>query len=331
VGSPEAEARALGGLADAAYAQGRMRTAFGHFHRCCELSREHGLGRIEVANRSMVGFSRMYLNEPCEALEDGLEAVQATARVGHQRAEMLAETLCVQVHLETGALDRAEEHLGRMFGLARRLGARRFEAQGFEFEGRMLLARGLRADAARALRRSLTMSREVGAQFIGPRTASALALAVADPAERRSWLAEGEALLARGAVGHNHLWFWRDAAEATLEEGDWDAALRHAAALEDFARAEPLPFTELFAARARALAAAGRGERGPALRAELVRVRDALEAYGMRPCAAAVATALEPAGWPASRRAGVTAAAGDEGSTPSGQRHAPASEGGPWT
>ena len=56
-GSPEAEARALGGLADAAYAQGRMRTAFEQFSRCVALSREHGFGRIEVANRSMVGAS----------------------------------------------------------------------------------------------------------------------------------------------------------------------------------------------------------------------------------------------------------------------------------
>lgn len=37
-GSPEAEARALGGLADAAYAQGRMRTAFDYFSRCVALS-----------------------------------------------------------------------------------------------------------------------------------------------------------------------------------------------------------------------------------------------------------------------------------------------------
>ena len=62
-GSPEAEARALGGLADAAYAQGRMRSAFEHFSRCVALSQQHGFGRIEVANRSMVGFSRIYLNE----------------------------------------------------------------------------------------------------------------------------------------------------------------------------------------------------------------------------------------------------------------------------
>lgn len=40
-GSPEAEARALGGLADAAYAQGHMRTAFAHFSRCVELSQQH--------------------------------------------------------------------------------------------------------------------------------------------------------------------------------------------------------------------------------------------------------------------------------------------------
>ena len=101
-GSPEAEARALGGLADAAYAQGRMRTAFEHFSRCVELSREHGLGRIEVANRSMVGFSRMYLNEARQARDDGAAAVRAAALVGQPRAEMLGETMGVFAVLELG-------------------------------------------------------------------------------------------------------------------------------------------------------------------------------------------------------------------------------------
>ena len=91
LGSAEAEARALGGLADAAYAQGRMRTAFENFSRCVALSREHGFGRIEVANRSMVGFSRLYLNEAREARADGDEAVRAAVLVGQPRAEMLGE------------------------------------------------------------------------------------------------------------------------------------------------------------------------------------------------------------------------------------------------
>jgi tetratricopeptide (TPR) repeat protein len=47
--SPEAEARALSGVADAEYLRGRMITAHDHFRRCIELCREHGFGRIEVA------------------------------------------------------------------------------------------------------------------------------------------------------------------------------------------------------------------------------------------------------------------------------------------
>jgi tetratricopeptide (TPR) repeat protein len=51
----EAEARALGGLGDAAYAQGKMRSAFAHFSQCVDLSQRNGFGRIEVANRSIGG------------------------------------------------------------------------------------------------------------------------------------------------------------------------------------------------------------------------------------------------------------------------------------
>jgi tetratricopeptide (TPR) repeat protein len=81
-GSPEAEARALGGLADAAYAQGRMRTAFDYFSRCVALCRKHGFGCIEVANRSMVGLARIYLNEARQAREDGDAAARVAALVG---------------------------------------------------------------------------------------------------------------------------------------------------------------------------------------------------------------------------------------------------------
>src|SRR6202022_4213091 len=106
-GSPEAEARSLGGLADAAYAQGRMRTAFEHFSQCVELSHEHGFGRIEVANRSMVGFSRFYLNQLREGVEDGVEAARTASAVGHARAEMLGETMAAMGCCETAEFDRA--------------------------------------------------------------------------------------------------------------------------------------------------------------------------------------------------------------------------------
>ena len=98
--------------------------------------------------------------------------------------------------------------------LARQLGARRFESQCMEMRARMLLDTGRRAEAAAMLREAVAICREVGMQFSGPKALGALSRAVAEPAERDRLLAEGEELLRRGAVGHNHLWFYRDAIEA---------------------------------------------------------------------------------------------------------------------
>ena len=83
----------------------------------------------------------------------------------------------------------------------------------------------------------------------------------------------GERYLSQGSVGHNHLYFYPVAIDVMLSEGDWDEAERYAAALEDFTRSEPLPWSEFFIARGRALAAWGRGRRGPELAAELQRLR----------------------------------------------------------
>jgi class 3 adenylate cyclase/tetratricopeptide (TPR) repeat protein len=293
-GAPEAEARAFGGLADAACAQGQMRTAFAHFSSCVELSREHGFGRIEVANRSMVGFSRIYLNEPREARDDGAATVRAAALVGQPRAEMLGETIGVFACYELGSYDEMKIHLERETRLIRQLGARRFEAQNLEMHARLLLDTGCRADAIGCLRDSLAICRDAGMQFCGPKALSALSRAVEFKAERDRLLAEGEDLLRRGAVGHNHLWFYRDAIEAMLVAGDGPGALHYVDRLDEYARAEPLPWSELFAARGRALVRALQGQADDTTRSELARVRTILLECGLRaflvPVEAAIAT-----------------------------------------
>ena len=58
--------------------------------------------------------------------------------------------------------------------------------------------------------------------------------------------------------------------------------LRYAAALEDFTRPEPLPWSEFFIAHGRALAACGRGRRDAALRAEIQWLRSEGERQGLR-------------------------------------------------
>lgn len=291
--SPEAEARALGGLADAAYAQGKMRTAFQSFSRCVALSSKHGFGRIEVANRSMIGFSRIYLNESREAREDGAAAARAASLVGQPRAEMLGETMGVFACCELGERDAMAHHLARETQLIRQLSARRFEAQNLAMRGRLALDRGDRCEAARLVREALAICRESGTQFCGPKVMSLLSRVVEDREERFRMLAEGEALLKQGAVGHNHLWFYRDAIEAMLAAGDQAAALHYVTALEDYTCDEALPWSELFAARGRALAAKLESE-GESTRHELARIRTALLEAGLKlflpPVEAALAT-----------------------------------------
>jgi tetratricopeptide (TPR) repeat protein len=88
-GAPEWEARALGGLGDANYARGRVRTALGHLRRCLELCEAHGLGRIAVPNRIMIGLARRHLNEFDAGLSNVIEAIDAAVRVGDPFGELL--------------------------------------------------------------------------------------------------------------------------------------------------------------------------------------------------------------------------------------------------
>jgi class 3 adenylate cyclase/tetratricopeptide (TPR) repeat protein len=280
--SPEAEARALGGLGDAAYVQGKMRSAFEHFSHCVALSREHGFGRIEVANRSMVGFSRVFLNEALQARADGDAAARAASLVGQPRAEMMGKQMGVFASYELGDFGSMEAYLDQVMRLAQQLGARRLEAQGLEFKARALLDQGHRAEAAATLRDSWAICKEAGMQFCGPKVASALARAVNDPCQRAALLAEGQELLNRGSVGHNHLYFYRDAIEAFLTAGDGATALIYVNALEHYTRAEPLPWADLVAARGRILAKALQGV-DDGVHRELMHIRGLLESVGARP------------------------------------------------
>lgn len=291
-GSPEAEARSLGGLGDAVYAQGRMRSAFEYFSSCVGLARAHGLVRVEVANRPMVGFSRYFLNQLRDALNDGLEAVEMAARVGQPRAEMLGHGMCAIACFELGDRESALEHIAQGGGIARRIGAKRFESQYAELQGRMLHAIGRRDEGRQRLTEALALSRAAGSQFTGPAVNAALALVTEDPVEQGRLLDQGESLLRLGAAAHNHLWFYRDAIEAMIARARWQEALRYADLLEHFTRDEPLPWSAVFVARARALEQWATGHRDAGAKAALEAVRKTLEASGLRAYLPAVVDAL---------------------------------------
>lgn len=266
----ELEIAALGGLGDAHYAHGRMVTAREHFERCVALAREHGLPRVEVSNLYMVAITRLYLNDPRGAVEDARAGARTARDIGHRRAEMLSHLVAYEILFELGDAAAGRDHLARARSLTQQLGALRFEAEHLAFEAKLERLAGRRSDACALLHRALDVARDTGLGYMGPSILSELALCSDDPAVRRARLDEGEALLACGSVGHNHLQFYRDAIDTALDLRDWPLAERYAQALEDYAAAEPLPWCTLFAARGRALARWGPGLRDEATRRALL-------------------------------------------------------------
>jgi class 3 adenylate cyclase/tetratricopeptide (TPR) repeat protein len=281
-GSPEGEANALSGLGDAYYLRGRMKTSLDHFQRCMDICRANGLSRIEIGNSYMVAWTRLYQNQVSEALAEALAAAEAAERVGYRRAENVARLTAGRIYYECGDLAASRSHLEKGLVLVEEMGANRFKAFHMIYLARILHAEdGTQTEAREMAGEALQISRDTGITFLGPWALSTLALVSDDPGDRQSALDEGEAIINDGCVGHNYFAFYRDAVEAALAEGDWDAADAYVASLERYNAPEPLPWCDFFMQRGAALAAHGRGQRDTELRRELSRLRDAANQMGI--------------------------------------------------
>jgi hypothetical protein len=269
-----------------------MITAHKHFRRCVELSRESGFCGIEAANLSMVGFSRFFLNELGEALKNGLASIEAAARIGHQRAELLGRILVYWVFVEMADVDAARNHLREAQMVAERLRARRFEAQNLLYLTKLLRIEGRRSEALKLCEEAQALSRVTGVGFVGPQVWAEVARNTENQGARRQALQEGEKILREGAVSHNHFHFYADAMDACLESKEWDEVERYAASLEEFTRPEPLPWSDFFIRRGRTLAAYGCGNREDSTIQALQQLRGAAERVGLRMALPALDAAL---------------------------------------
>ena len=253
-GSPIDEARARGGLGDAWYQRGHMRTARDHFARCVAQARQQGSIGLALSNAPMLAITNAYCGEIRRALADCAELVEDAGRVGDLRSEILARDSEAVVCLYRADYPRARQTAECALELARRLGARRFEAELTGLLGHALGELGETAAAAALLQKATTLALEVSPTYCGPWCLGALALFTADAGRARSLLKDGEALLAKGCVSHNYLEFYRLALEFNLKHANWDEARRLAAALADYTRGEPLAWAELVMRRANWLA-----------------------------------------------------------------------------
>jgi hypothetical protein len=243
------------------------------------LAREHGFGRLEVANLSMVGWTGMHVADVGEAVAVGHAAIELAMRAAQPRAEILARCL---VHALEGRfrlhLDDAERHGAPALPLIRSLGAKRFEAQTHAVNAMIQLHRQDRPAAREHARQALAICREHGMGHTGPFVYGVSALVETDRATRLRLLEEGAKQLALGCVSHNHLQLPELAIEVLLEIGDWDGVDRNCERIRTYTAEEPLALCDFIADRGAALARLGRGDRGQALRTTLAE----LHGFGTR-------------------------------------------------
>lgn len=281
VNSTEGEALALGGLGDAYYLRGHMRSACEQFRACIKLCRDRGYGYIEVANRHMIGWSRIHLMEFAGALEDGLEAAELAAKVSNPRAEVLGLLLAGWVCSELGKFEEARNYTRRTLDLALSIGANNFAGQALRILAQISAAQGRMGEALEHADRAVKIIRKVGLTFIGPSVLAIKAAVTEDVEEAARTMREAESILDAGCVAHNHVWFARTAIDHAVAIGAWDQAEHYATRLEDYTREQPLAWPDFMIARARALAAWGRGTRSRELVVELEHLRECAVQHGL--------------------------------------------------
>ena len=259
-GDTECEAQALSGLGDAHYAHGQMRSAHDAFSRCVAICEREGLNRFAIMNNAMIAIVEAWIGESAAAVARLLRASGDARLFRHRLAEAMTEEVTGWMFVQRGEYAQALPHLERSLAVAREIGARRYETMDLMLLARIRARHGELEAARDLLRAAWAISSETGHGFAGAILQGGLALAAASDGERNAALALGEQLLRDGSISHSHIWFYRDAIEASLAAGAWSEAERYANVLEQFTSAEPMPWTDFQIATGRALAAAGRGQ-----------------------------------------------------------------------
>jgi tetratricopeptide (TPR) repeat protein len=239
----ETEAKALSGIGDSYYAQGRMQTAYEVFDQCVRLCERNGLVHVEAGNRSARGSAQFYLGQPEQALRDATDAIACSGRIGNHRAEVFSRLTAAWVLVASGQDASAEQELTCALELARNLGTSRFEAILLEGLARVALHQNERGLAQTLILEAASLVERFELQrYIGPWIYGSLALIIDDAQMSRQALLQGEALLTQACLAHNALRFHVAAAEVCLLAGDFEQAARHGQKLTVVTDAAPCPW-----------------------------------------------------------------------------------------
>lgn len=263
-GAVELQARALGGLADAAYANGLYLTTTQRLEACVALARRHGLGRVEIANLPMLALAGSFSGG---SGIDPLTVIDAAQATRQPRAELIAQHVAMVGHLWRGTPEGVAAHFERAQAIVAQIGAKRFEPENLVFMADALRQQGDWGQALTLVDRASRIIEEGGFVYFAAIVEGCRALIQhSDGVVREAALSRGEALVAKGGISHDPLFFAYYAIEAGLAAADGAAVERASNLLETAFAAEPSPFVTMLSRRGRLLAAA---IETPALSSEL--------------------------------------------------------------
>ncbi|MCG8420071.1 MAG: protein kinase [Proteobacteria bacterium] len=292
-GSLEYEARALGGMGDAYSAGGQMASAYKYMKRCVELCQQHGFLGIEVANLSQLAWFRFHHNELEQAVLDCDNSITAAASIGHRRAAVVSNIWRGAILTDMERLDEARASLVQAIEISRIMGMQRFVVGVRPLLGKVMALQGERDQAEAMLDETIADSAPSDRFFSGPLQYGVLALITEDPEVRRRSLEQGEELLQAGSIGHNYLFFYREAMEAALRGGDAEGIEHYAQLLEENTAGEPTPWSRFFVTRGRLLARHVRDTTDAESIAALRELRDRAFDIGFRVAGKGIESALE--------------------------------------
>jgi class 3 adenylate cyclase/tetratricopeptide (TPR) repeat protein len=266
-GSVELEARALSCLGDANYLLGRSRVAHDYFQRCVELSRRHGLGRVELYQHYMVGMTRFFTGDLRGALSAVEHGIQQAERAGHRRAEMIARETLSLILTQMGEYALALQQIDLGLPLADATGSNMFKAMMLSERAEALAASGDLAGARVAVDECLALNPAEGWWLVGSTVHSLKAYFAKSEAEVVQAFEEVKHLFDGIAPGVISVFFHVRAASVCFSRGYDSLAVEQANAA--LGQLEDAALLELDARRILSLVEYRRGSRAPELLARI--------------------------------------------------------------
>ena len=285
---PLIEVRALSGIADAYYGIGRLITAEQKYQRCIALCKQYSLVRDITLNQMMTGVIQVYLNRPDDGEKTLLETLKLARQVRNRRAEAYALDELAYLYFQKNEREVARLYSTQSIQLAKKIGTKHIQCNA-------LLHLGMidKNEAALEQAYEIASQNTFGKYFISSWILAVQAWITDNSDKRTEFLLEGEKLLTKQALSHNHLMFYRYAIESCLDTKDFDKARGYMAKLKKYTSAEPLPWSEFIIRRAKTLIRVMQGETGNVLKQDLKELIAQADQAGFIESKANILTALQ--------------------------------------